>query len=122
MARKKIPKIKVLKGGEGLEHGTLKLPVDYRPDLAEELKDPDFAAYYLTSSFEEGGLDNFLHALLEVVKAYGGVGLLSKKTGLGRQNLYNLLSPKGNPTARNLVTILEKLGFGMSFYAVKEVA
>jgi|GEM_PF-5162239 len=122
MAHKKIPKIKVLKGRKQAKRATLRLPAEYRPDLLEELKDPDFAAYYLTSSFEEGGLDNFLRALHNVIKACGGVSQLAKKTGLERQSLYTMFSAKGNPSVKNLVAVLESLNLGLSFYALKEVA
>jgi len=56
-----------------------------------------------------------LAALREVADVHG-MTWLSKRTGLGRQALYQMLDPKvGNPSIRNFISIIQKLGIRMTF-------
>jgi len=80
----------------------------------KDLKDIKYAAGYLTAAFEEGE-DVFLLALRNVVQAQTGVASLAKKTKLNRENLYAMLSEKGNPRLKSIAMILEKLGLELSF-------
>jgi probable addiction module antidote protein len=83
---------------------------DYRADLIQKLKDPDYAAEYLAAVLAEQDQAAFLIALKDVVEAGGGMGVLSKRAGLTRPSLYKVLSRKGNPTFETLRAILEPLG------------
>ncbi len=87
--------------------------IEYKALLFEELKDLDFAAEYLASAVEEGD-QVFLLAVRDVVEAQGGVGALSKTTKLNRENLYSMLSKRGNPRLSSITTILDKLGFELT--------
>ena len=58
--------------------------------------------------------ETFLLALRDVADAQGGIGTLSKKTRLNRQNLYKALSKKGNPKIDTVGNILRGLGFRLS--------
>jgi probable addiction module antidote protein len=95
--------------------------VDYKKRLLKDLKDIKYAAGYLTAAFEEGE-DVFLLALRDVVQAQLGMSGLARMTKLNRENLYEMLSEKGNPRLRSLATILEKLGIELSFRARKKSA
>lgn len=86
----------------------------YEDDFYEELLEPDFAAGYLSECFQLG-IDEFLLGLKDVVDAHGGVGNLSKSTELNRENLYTLLSEKGNPRLSSLNSILDALGIKLQF-------
>ena len=91
--------------------------IDYKEDfLMKDLQDLDHAADYLTSAIEEGE-EVFLLAVRDVVEAQGGIGSLSKATNLNRENLYAMLSDKGNPRLSSVTSILDKLGIGMRFTA-----
>ena len=83
--------------------------------LISELRDPEFAAGYLTASLEELSIDQFLIALRNVAQARGGLGKLAGTTELNRQNIYRILSNNGNPTLTSLLNILAALGFELSF-------
>ena len=83
--------------------------------LISELRDPKFAAGYLTASLEDRSVDQFLIALRNVAQAHGGLGKLAGKTELNRQNIYRMLSDNGNPTLTSLLTVLAALGFELSF-------
>lgn len=88
--------------------------VDYKRRLLKDLKDIKYAAGYLTAAFEEGEAV-FLLALRDVVQAQWGISALAKLTKLNRENLYDMLSEKGNPRLRSIATILDKLGLEMAF-------
>lgn len=83
--------------------------VDYDQFLLEQLQDLEFAAGYLTACLEEGE-DIFLIGIRNLAKAQGGFKALSKATKLNRENLYDMLSKKGNPLFSNVTTVLDKLG------------
>jgi len=86
---------------------------DYQEDLLKSLQDPQEAAAYLNAALEEAP-KVFLLALRNVVEAWGGVGAVSKKTKLNRENLYRMLSKNGNPALYSLETLLKALGFKLS--------
>ena len=83
--------------------------------------DPDFATEYLKVAFEEmdedGGEVAFLMALRHIVEARGGMTQLAEKTGLSRESLYRSLSPKGNPTLRNMKQVIHATGLKFSAIA-----
>ncbi len=60
---------------------------------------------------ERGGSLLTLRALAE---AFGGLGAVAAKAGVSRESLYRSLSPKGNPTLKTLVAILNTLGLRLS--------
>jgi probable addiction module antidote protein len=86
----------------------------YKRDLLSRLANADYAAGYLTQCLEQGEPE-FLLALRDVVEAYGGVAELAKTSRLNRENLYRLLSKRGNPTLSSLNSILEALGIELHF-------
>ncbi len=86
----------------------------YHEELIEQLQDIDEAAEYLTACFEDSE-EVFLLGLRNVVEAHGGVGAAANLTGLNRENLYRMLSEKGNPRLSSLATLLESLGLEIHF-------
>ena len=90
------------------------LSVSYEDELIEALKDPKRAASYLQISLEDPDPRIFLVALNRVARANGGISLLSKNTGLNRENLYRTLSPKGNPKIDSVGAVLRSLGMKLS--------
>jgi probable addiction module antidote protein len=88
--------------------------IDYKAHLLKNLKDAKYAAGYLTAALEEGE-DVFLLALRDVSQAHGGMTGLAQATKLNRENLYEMLSTKGNPRLSSITAILDKLGFEMNF-------
>lgn len=91
---------------------------NYHANLIHSLHDKEEATAYLEVALEEyeddGDSQAFMLALKNVVEAQGGVGHLSKKTGLDRAHLYRVLSSKGNPRFLTLGNILKALGFKLS--------
>lgn len=87
---------------------------NYESDLIESLKDPREAAAYINATLEDGDPQILLLVLRRLVKAHGGVAKLAQETSLNRENLYRLLSLKGNPEYSSLSTILDALGFKLA--------
>ena len=87
--------------------------VDYKKRLLKDLKDIKYAAGYLTAAFEEGE-DVFLLALRDVVQAQLRMSGLARMTKLNRENLYEMLSERGNPRLKSLRSVLDKLGLELS--------
>ncbi len=87
-------------------------------DLAEQLKDPVFAAQYIMAAMEENDPDYMAQAMGNVVKARG-VSRVSKATHLSRQALYKMFSPKGNPTLSSVNTVLKAAGLKLGVSPIK---
>lgn len=96
----------------------LKNTASYHDDLIESLKKPKEANLYLRIAMEEYQEDSDAEALLvalrNIAEARGGMAQLAKKTHLNRQNLYHVLSKKGNPTLDTFGLILKGLGFRLA--------
>jgi probable addiction module antidote protein len=104
--------------------GELAMPVTkkYKDDLIESLRDPNEAEAYLDAAIEDGDINVFLLALRDVVEAkFGGISKLAQKTKLNRENLYRILSIKGNPEIRSLEAMIVALGFRLAV-KLKKVA
>jgi len=93
--------------------------VSHHEREVEELRnDREFAVEYLRAALES--LDNpderagSLLMLRSLAEAYGGLGAVAAKAGISRESLYRSLSPKGNPTLKTLVAVLNTLGLRLS--------
>ncbi len=86
----------------------------YQPKLLEALRDPEEAAEYLNAALEEGDKELFLLALRNVADARGGLSKLAEATDLNRENLYRMLSERGNPEFYSLNALLHALGFRLA--------
>jgi probable addiction module antidote protein len=86
----------------------------YQSKLIEDLRDPTEAAEYLNAALEEGDRELFLLSLRNVAEAKGGISKLAESTQLNRENLYRMLSEKGNPEFYSLYTLLDALGLHLA--------
>jgi probable addiction module antidote protein len=82
--------------------------VDLNELLESKFTDPVYAIDYLKETLEDGEYELFFAALGDIAKV-NGMSQLSESTGLNRENLYRMLSPKGNPTFKNIVEVLGAL-------------
>jgi probable addiction module antidote protein len=87
-------------------------------EVKELRKDPEFAVEYLKVALES--LDDpddrgvSLIMLRALAEAYGGLGAVASKAGISRESLYRSLSPRGNPTLKTLVAVLNTVGLRLS--------
>jgi probable addiction module antidote protein len=82
-------------------------------DHLESIED---IAAYLEVVFEDGDPELITHAL-GVVARSKGMTELSRRTGLGRQNLYRALSPEGRPEFSTVLKVVRALGLKLSVTA-----
>lgn len=92
----------------------------YQEDLIASLKDPREAAAYLNAAIEEGDRSLFLLALRNVAEAHGGMSAVSEKAQLNRESLYRMLSRKGNPEIKSILTLLNSMGLKLTIEPAKK--
>ena len=90
-----------------------KLTEKYENNLKADLLDPVEAAEYLNAALEDGSQEVFLMALKDVANAKG-ISEIARQTNLNRENLYRILSTKGNPKLKNLNYVLNSVGLRLS--------
>lgn len=89
--------------------------IDYQAYLIESLKDPKEAQAYLNACLADEDGRVFLLALKNVLEAQGGsIALLADQTDLNRENLYRILSEKGNPKLTSIRSVLHALGLELA--------
>ena len=86
----------------------------YHPELIKALRDPREAVEYLNAALEDGDPEVFLLALRDVAEAQGGVAEVAEAAKLNRENLYRMLSNRGNPEFRSLDALLHALRFRLA--------
>ena len=87
----------------------------YQEKLLENLHDPELAYHYLNEALADNDPRMFLLALKSVHDAQGGqMTELAQKTNLSRENLYRILSEKGNPKLTSIVSLLDAVGFSLA--------
>ncbi len=97
-----------------------KITENYEQNLKEDLLDPIEAAEYLNAALEDGTQEIFLMALKDVANAKG-ISEIARDTKLNRENLYRILSNKGNPKLKSLSSVLHSVGLRLSVQVEKHV-
>lgn len=88
--------------------------VEIRPfDAVNYLESEEDVLFYLESAMVGNDPKHIASAIGNVARSKG-MTEIAKKTGLGRQALYNALSDNGNPTLETLLAVLGALGFELS--------
>ena len=82
-------------------------------DPSEHLETEEDILYYLEAAMEGNDAKHIASALGDVARSQG-MTEIAKKSGLGRQALYNALSDSGNPTLETLVAVLGALGLELT--------
>jgi probable addiction module antidote protein len=85
----------------------------YEEGLLQDLQEPEEAAAYLNAALEDGSQEVFLLALRDVARARG-LTQLARETSLNRENLYRMLTEKGNPQLSSLAQLLDALGLRLA--------
>ena len=93
-----------------------KQSVKYEHDPKAAMPDPAEVADYLNAALDDGSQDVFLMALREVANA-SGIRHIARETSLNRENIYRILSEKGNPRLSSLKALLDSLGLKLAVKA-----
>lgn len=75
---------------------------DFSEILKDKLKNPELAIAYLNEALANKDRKVFLLALKDVVEAQGNITTFAQAAQTPRQNIYRMLSTKGNPTFEKL--------------------
>lgn len=101
-------------------NGQKKVSGDFEEYVSDSLKDdPRLASEYLNAAIADGDIRVFLLALGQITKARG-MSNVSKATGLNRENIYRIVSDKGNPRIKSIQAILDAVGLRLSTEPVKK--
>ena len=84
-----------------------------RFDPADYIETAEDIRFYLEAAMEGNNPKHIASAIGDVARAKG-ISEIARKTGLGRQALYNALSENGNPTLETLTAVLDALGLELS--------
>ncbi len=79
--------------------------------------DPEFANEYLAVALDQadqaGGQQALLAALRHIAEAQG-MSAVAERAGMPRESLYRALSPRGNPTLKTWLAVLNATGLHLS--------
>lgn len=82
----------------------------YKEWLFKELKNPEFAQAYLNEALQDEDQRVFLIAIKDVLEAQeADITAIAEQANLNRQNIYRMLSKKGNPRWDSLTSIFKAL-------------
>lgn len=94
--------------------------IDYQEELLKSLQDPKEAAAYLNAALVDEDPRIFLIALKNVIAAQEeDISSLAKKAQLNRENLYRMLSSRGNPKLTSIVSLLDAVGLHLEVQPVR---
>ena len=89
--------------------------IDYQKELIQSLQDPEEAVAYLNAALMDDDERVFLLALKNILEAQeGDMTSLARITKLNRENLYRILSQKGNPRLTSIRSVLNALGLELA--------
>ena len=86
------------------------MPTTTRPfDMAEQLRDEQDIAAYLTLVLEEGDPGELAHALGVIARARG-MTQIAEAAGIGRESLYKALRADASPRFDTIAKVCKALG------------
>ena len=89
--------------------------MDFKEYLLKKLQDPEFALDYLNEALADEDQRVFLLALKNVFEAQGDdMTAVAEEAELSRQNLYRILSEKGNPKLTSIRSLLHVMGLHLA--------
>lgn len=95
--------------------------IDYQEYLIESLRNPQEAHAYLNAALMDEDPRVFLLALKNVLEAQDrDMTSLADEANLNRENLYRMLSKKGNPKLTSLRSVLHVLGLELAIQPYKK--
>ena len=90
------------------------MPTTTRPfDMAEQLRDEQDIAAYLTLVLEEGDPGELAHALGVIARARG-MTQIAAEAGMGREALYKALRADASPRFETILKVMHALGLSLS--------
>ncbi len=84
----------------------------FNEDLAQKLRDPEFASHYLMAAILDHNVDFLPTALGDIAKAHG-MSKLSESSGINRRTLYKVFDKDANPSFELVTQIMDHLGLSL---------
>lgn len=88
-------------------------------DVAEHLETEEDMAAYLEAALEENDPALVTAVLGDIARAKG-MTQMARETGLGRDRLYQALSPDGHPEFATVLTVVHALGLKLHVTPIHE--
>lgn len=85
---------------------------NFNEDLAEKLRDPEFASHYLMAAILDNDIDFLPTALGDIAKAHG-MSKLAETSGINRRTLYKVFDKDANPSFELVTQIMGHLGLSL---------
>ena len=83
----------------------------------KHLREPEVAAEYINHALASEDVAIILMAIRNVVDAQeDGIAGVAERSALGRENMYKILSPSGNPKLSTLSALFHGLGMKVIVY------
>jgi len=98
-----------------------KTATSYQEGLKEDLSKAEEARAYLNAAIDDGNQEVFLLALRDVAEARG-ISEVARTAHLNRENVYRILSAKGNPQLSSLTALLHSVGLKLAVEMEQPVA
>ena len=95
-----------------------KTATSYQEGLKEDLSKAEEARAYLNAAIDDGNQEVFLLALRDVAEARG-ISEVARTAHLNRENVYRILSAKGNPQLSSLTALLHSVGLKLAVEMVR---
>jgi len=86
----------------------------YESIADKHLKDREVAFLYLRDALHDDGLEGFMDALRDVIRAQGNISSVSRTIGLTRPAIYKILAKETNPSFETTEKLLGLLGGRLS--------
>lgn len=93
---------------------------NYKEILLEKLRDDQAAYLYLKEALKDEDPTVFLLGLKDVLEAQElKMTDIAQRANVSRENLYRILSPRGNPKLNSIKSILHAVGYDLSIQPIK---
>jgi probable addiction module antidote protein len=86
----------------------------YESIADKHLKDREVAFLYLRDALHDDGLEGFMDALRDVIRAQGNISDVARTIGLTRPAIYKILAKETNPSFETTKKLLGLLGGRLS--------
>ena len=81
-------------------------------DVCSHLKSKEAREAYLNAAFEDGDPSVIAAALGDIARAEG-MSKVAKRAGLGRESLYEAVSPAGTPALVTILKVMKAVDIGL---------
>jgi len=90
------------------------IPWNFKEELYEKLRDPEYASSYLNSAFEDEDDEVVLKCAIESVIKANGVVKTAEKAGINRCTVFKTLKPETRTSFTTIIALLRACGISLT--------